>query len=242
VGNLADRLIRRLERLDRMSPEEKETLNSAIGHEFQVASGQEVIREGSTPKTSALLLEGLVARCNSLLSGQRQITAVHVPGDFVDLHAFLMAKMDHSVVALTPCRFGVLPHEALDRITTRLPHLTKLLWLTTLVDGAVHRAWLTMMGRMSSHARVAHLVCELYTRLKVVGLAPDQEFEFPLTQETVADMLGLSTVHVNRSIQQLRKEGLIVWKRPVIAIPDWDRLVEVAEFDPTYLNLEGKPL
>jgi CRP-like cAMP-binding protein len=242
LGNLADRLIRRLERFDRMSPEEKETLNSVIGHDFQVASGQEVIREGSTPKTSALLLEGLVARSNSLLSGQRQITAIHVPGDFVDLHAFLLAKMDHSVVALTACRFGVLPHEAIDDISRRLLHLTKLLWLTTLVDGAIHRAWLAMRGRMPSHARVAHLICELYIRLKVVGLAPDQEFEFPLSQETVADMLGLSTVHVNRSIQQLRKEGLIVWSRPVIAIPDWGRLVKVAEFDATYLNLEGKPL
>jgi CRP-like cAMP-binding protein len=193
------------------------------------------------PAASTILIEGWAARSKTLEDGARQITSIHIPGDFVDLHGFLLHKMDHSVVALTPCRIAAVPHENLCWITETHPHLTRLLWLNTLVDAAIHRNWMVAMGRLPAASRMAQLVCELYVRLEAVDLAKDYEFEFPLTQPVVADALGLSLVHVARTLREIRGEGLISWRTGTVKILDWDRLVEFSQFDPTYLSLMQEP-
>ncbi|MXQ11902.1 Crp/Fnr family transcriptional regulator [Microvirga makkahensis] len=231
-------LLLKLEQHDRLSDEEKRVLENAISRIRVVEADEDIVHEGDHPSESNLLLDGFAARYKIFSNGRRQITAIHVPGDFVDLHSFLLRAMDHGVLALTPCRIAVVPHTMLERITAEHPHLTRLLWLNTLVDGAIHREWLTAMGRLSATAHMAHFICELFLRLNAVGRTDGDTIQLPLTQAELGDTLGLSTVHVNRVLQELRKEGLIRWQGDALTILDWERLKTVGEFTPTYLNLQ----
>ena len=238
---MATPLIRKLEQRDLLSDEEKEVLENAIAKVREVAADEDIVKEGDRPSESSLLLEGFAARYKVLSNGRRQITDFHVVGDFVDLHSFLLKTMDHGILALTRCRIGAVPHATLHHITETYPHLARLLWLHTLIDSAVHREWLTAMGRRPANAHLAHLICELFVRLRLVGQADNDTIQLPITQAELGDALGLSTVHVNRVLQSLRAEGLVRWQGSSLTILDWDRLQEVAEFTPTYLNLQHEP-
>lgn len=238
---LLEPLFRRLEVRDKVSPEEKQALVDAAGTVETYPAGRDMVSEGDRPTHSILLISGITTRYNILATGQRQITALHVSGDFVDLHGFLLKKMDHSVGALTECRVLTFQHRELVRITENYPHLTRLLWLLTLLDGAIHRQWLVVMGRMSAVSHIAHLICEMYLRLKVVGLAADYSFRFPLTQVELADTTGMSAVHVNRTLQELRGMKLLQWQSGVVRILDWEGLQNVGEFNPVFLFQEQVP-
>jgi CRP-like cAMP-binding protein len=234
-------LIRKLEQYDRISDTERQLLEQAVVRQRAMAKGEDLVREGDRPSESLFLITGFAARYNLLRKGKRQITALHVPGDFVDLHSFLVKRMDHGVTAVTPCTVGVVPHEALCVISETQPHLTRLLALHIAVDAAIHRQWIVSIGRKSALEHAAHLLCELFLRLQAVGLTEGSSFKLPLTQAELGDTLGLSTVHVNRIIQELRAEGLITWRGDTVVIEDWPRLQETAEFDPTFLCLEREP-
>ncbi len=232
-------LILKLERRDRLSDEEKSVLENVCSPPRLVGPQQDFIREGDRPSVSTLLLSGVCGRYNDVADGGRQITALHIAGDFVDLHSFLLHRMDHGVVAITECQVTTVSHDTLRMITERFPHLTRLLWLNTLIDAAIHRRWLVAMGRLSSLAQLAHLICELWTRFEAVGLTEGEaSFDLPLTQSHIGDVLGISLVHVNRVVQQLRREGLIVWNGRRLTIVDMDQLTALAEFVPDYLYLE----
>lgn len=237
----ATALIRKLEQYDRLSDPERQLLERALVRHRAVAEQEDLVREGDRPTESLCLLTGFAARYNVLRNGKRQITALHVPGDFVDLHSFLIKTMDHSVMALTPCTVGVVPHEVLYAITETQPHLARLLGVHVAVDAAIHRQWIVCIGRQSAREHAAHFLCEMFLRLQVVGLTEGSSFRLPLTQAELGDTLGLSTVHVNRVVQELRKEGLITWRGDTVGIEDWPRLQEAAEFDPTFLCLEREP-
>lgn len=207
-----------------------------------VRAGVDIAQQYSSPAYSSLVLDGFAARYVVLLNGARQITELNVPGDFVDLHSLMMNPMDHGVVALTDCAISRAPHEGLRRLTETEPHLTRLLWMDTLIDAAVHRQWIAGLGRRTALARLSHLLCELYLRLVTVHRAGDWRMELPLSQAVLADVLGLSDVHVNRSIAQLRASGLVAWTGRVIELRDWDALAKQAEFDPAYLRLSKAPV
>jgi len=226
---------------DTLSEEEKGLLAGAMTVEMDFATGQDIVSEGSRPGYSTLIIEGLAARYKVLEDGGRQFTSLQVPGDFVDLHAFLLKTMDHGIIALSPCRVIAADHSRLRAITEQAPHLTRLLWLDTLVDGAIHREWIVAMGRRSKTAHLAHLVCELFVRLQVVKQTNGMSFRLPLSQAELADVLGLSIVHMNRVIGALRRLGVIGWANYMVTILDWQRLVEIAEFDPTYLSMNREP-
>lgn len=226
---------------DDVSPEERAAIAATFTHERSFSTGQDIVDAGSRPTHSSLLVEGIAARYKLLADGSRQITALQVSGDFVDLHAFLLKVMDHGIVAMTPCRIAYSDHGALRSITERSPHLARLLWLDTLVDGAVHREWIVAMGRRSKKSHLAHLLCELYVRLKTVNRTSGMSFQLPLSQAAMADVLGLSVVHMNRVIQTLRRERLISWTNQAVTILDWPRLVQMAEFDQTYLSMHKEP-
>jgi CRP-like cAMP-binding protein len=235
-------LAKKLQGYDSLSDVEKDVvLRQTMKGGRTFDAGGEIVRQGDRPAHSCLLLEGWAARSKTLEDGGRQITALHVPGDFVDLHSFLLHEMDHSVVALTACRIAFVPHENLRRVLDDYPHLTRLFWLNTLVDAAIHRNWIVAMGRLPAVNRMAQLVCEIYVRLEVVELARNLYFDFPLTQPVIADSLGLSLVHVNRALRNLRTQGLIVRRARTVQIPDWERLAAFASFDPTYLSLRREP-
>jgi len=238
---MAHPLIVKLEQRDGLSDEERRILQEATDSVETFKANEDIVREGDIADHSCLILDGWAIRSKTLADGRRQITAFHIPGDFVDLHSFLLKPMDHTINALTACKMALTPHSALRKITEEQPHLTRMLWLLTLIDAAIHREWLVAIGRLSATAHLAHLLCELYLRLEVVGLAKDHRFEFPVTQQVLADALGLSTVHVNRVVQELRRDSLVTWRGTHVTIKDWTALMALAEFDPTYLNLLTRP-
>lgn len=232
---------RRIEQRDVLQPEEIRALEERAGATVTFAAGTDIVPEGGRPTSSTLVVSGFAIRYKLMDDGSRQITAVHIPGDFVDLHGFLLKRMDHAVGALTNCAVVAFRHPHVREITEQFPHLTRLLWLSTLLDSAIHREWLVAMGRRSAAQAAAHLVCELYVRLATVGLAVPFRFELPTTQTVLADILGMSTVHVNRVLQQLRGDNLLSWTGRDVEILNWDALRQFAEFDETYLHLEHEP-
>jgi CRP-like cAMP-binding protein len=233
-----DLLFRRIENSGgELSPKQRSTLSEAFSGARSIAVKSDIIREGDRPDKSTLLLSGLAMRYRTLRSGDRQITAIHLPGDFVDLQSFPLKDMDHSVGALSQCEVATVPHSTLRNIVRTDPDLTEMLWRLSLLDGAIHREWLVAMGALPGVAHTAHLLCEVYIRLANVGLANDLAFDLPVTQVDLGDALGLSPVHVNRVLQDLRGNSVIRFDGKRVIILDWDRLVEIGEFDDKYLHL-----
>lgn len=203
--------------------------------------GSQLVIEHSRPGESCLIIGGLAAREVYLSDGSRQISALHVPGDFVDLHAFLLKLMDHSVVAITECEAVFVSHSDLLRVCEASSHLTRLFWLSTVIDGAIQRAWIASMGRRSPAAHISHLICEMYLRLRVVGLVENDAFDLPIAQYDLADMMGLSVVHVSRTLKDLRQTNTFTWESGKVHMRDFSSLAKAADFDPTYLNLIQEP-
>ena len=148
--------------------------------------------------------------------------------------------MDYTAIALTCCRLAVIPHANLRVISETMPHLTRLLWLTTVVEAAIQRQWLLGAGQRSALERLAHLLCEVFTRLEVGGLNDGQAFLLPLTQAELGDTLGISLVHANRVVGELRARGIVRWRGEQVEILDWPALRDLAEFDPAHLELEHR--
>lgn len=238
---MIESLLLSLQSRDVVSADEQEILRRLIAREKLFLVDEDIVSEGARPVYSCLLIDGFAARYKVMGDGNRQITALHVPGDFIDLHGYLLKTMDHSIVAISPCRVGFADHSALRDITEQNPHLARLLWLDTLIDGAIHREWIVAMGRRSKKAHIAHLVCELYVRLSIVNKTVGFQFYFPLTQLETADVLGISLVHLNKTLQVLRKDKLLTWINQTITILDWQGLTELAQFDETYLSRRSEP-
>lgn len=229
-----------LQRRDVLSGEEIAIVEKISAGRNSYPAKWELVAEGDTPTTSCLLLSGFAARYSVLADGRRQITAIHMAGDFVDLHSFLLARMDHSVTLLTDCVVAKVPHAYLRDVTEQHPHFTRLLWLLTIIDAATYRRWLLAAGRLSSAGQIAHFFCELFVRLQVVEQTDGFAFSLPISQGELSDAMGLSIVHVNRTLQMLRSRKVISWQGDDFRILDWNALKALAEFDPTYLNLHAK--
>jgi CRP-like cAMP-binding protein len=203
------------------------------------APRDEIVSADEPVDSSSVLLEGLACREKVLASGLRQITAFHLPGDFCDLHAYMLKTAPDSVQAITRCQVGVVTHDRLDAITSASPRIAHLLWKSILIDAAVNRRWLVCIGRQSALSRLCHLFCEFYCRLRTIGATDKFTCPFPIIQTDLADALGLSLVHINKTCARIRKEGLATLGNGVLTIHDWERLREAAEFDPQYLHLEA---
>jgi CRP-like cAMP-binding protein len=236
---IVETLIRALERRDVLSDRERAALVKGIAEVRIHAPGDTLIRAGATAEYSTLLVDGLLGRVFYMSEGKRQIVAMHVPGDFVDLHSLLLKRLDHDVVALSEVRVALVPHLVLRKLTETEPHLARMLWLLTVIDAAIHREWIGRLGH-SAAVRIAHLLCELQMRFAVVGLATPQGFPIDLTQADLGDMTGLTPVHINRTLRKLREANLAVVRDGYASIPDLAKLREFAGFDPTYLYLENR--
>lgn len=241
MAELIERHLTKLRLRDTLSAEEEKEVRSLISETIRLRPDQTFIRVGQELNTSTLLLDGWMARAKDLPSGQRQLAEISLPGDFVDLHGFTLKRLDHDIVTITSCTVGIVPHERLKTMTERFPHLTRLYWLMTNMDAAIHREWTLSLGRRTAVARMAQLFCELLIRLEITGLASSDSYEFPLTQVELAECLGLTSVHVNRTLQQLRRLNLIEVRDRRVQILDREALARVAEFDPEYLYLEKRP-
>jgi CRP-like cAMP-binding protein len=234
-------LLLKLRARDLLTEEEERVLRGSVAEVREVGGGRNIVRAGVTLGESLLLVEGIVARYKDLADGQRQIMELHVPGDFIDLHGFLLKRLEHNLGALTPVRLAIVPHERLRQITEDYPHLSRMLWFSTLIDAAIHREHILSIGRRTALSRIAHLLCELYVRLEVVGQAAEGRFQLPLTQADIADVTGLTSVHVNRMLKSLRDDELLTFRNAEVTIHDWERLRQIAEFSGDYLYLERRP-
>jgi CRP-like cAMP-binding protein len=233
-------LLEKLRARDEISGDEEQALRESIGSIRTFRPGARIVRAGVELDTCTLLVDGIVCRYRDLADGQRQIMELHVTGDFVDLHSFVLKKLEHHIGAITEARMALVPHRAVKRISEDYPHLARLLWFSTLLDAAIHREKILSMGRRSALSHVAHLMCELEVRLELVGLATRSGYRLELTQAELADVTGLTAIHVNRMLKKLRDDGLLTFRGGEVVIHDWDGLSEVAEFDPQYLFLERR--
>ena len=197
-----------------------------------------IVREREKTTHSCVMLSGYAMRHKIVLGGARQIVAVHMKGDIVDLQNSFLGTADHSVQVLTDSEVAFIPREAVKKIGFERPNVGMAMWHDTLVDGSVFREWIANVGRRDARARIAHLLCEFSLRLKVAGLGKATNYELPMTQEQLADCVGLTPVHVNRTLKGLEAENLIVRKSSrAIAIGDWKRLADAGDFDSNYLHL-----
>ncbi|HEY0043202.1 MAG TPA: Crp/Fnr family transcriptional regulator [Allosphingosinicella sp.] len=234
-------LLMKLRVRDSVSEEEERALRESVSELRDVPALKTVVRANVPLTHSTLLVSGLACRYKDLADGQRQIMELHVSGDFVDLHGFLLKRIDHHIGAMTAIQVALVPHEALQRISVEHPHLSRLLWLSTLLDAAIHREKILSIGRRSASGSIAHMLCELYYRLETVGLAADNRYQLPLTQADLADATGLTSVHVNRMLKRLRDEGMLTFRGGEVIIQDFEALKREAEFTADYLHLDRQP-
>ncbi|QRM34418.1 Crp/Fnr family transcriptional regulator [Microvirga sp. VF16] len=230
-------LIRKLESIFPLNDEERQALLDLPMQVSVIKEDQDIVREGDRPSRSFAILSGFTCAYKMTGDGKRQIVTFSIAGDIPDLQSLHLKVLDISVATLTPCTVGFIEHEALWDLCTRHPRIAAAFWRECLVEGAIFREWVLNVGRREAYHRMAHIMCELLVRLRAVGLAEDHVCELPITQVEFADALGITTVHVNRVMQQLRADGLIKTNGSRLNIPDWERFKEAGDFDPTYLHL-----
>ncbi len=230
-------IIAKLESILTLTDEERAAILRLPMQVMTLRPDQDIVREGDRPTRSCALLEGFTCTYKTTHAGKRQITAFQIAGDIPDLLSLHLKTLDTSVQTLTPCRVGFIQHEDLRELCHAHPLIAGAFWRETLVDGAVFREWMLNVGRREAYGRMAHLLCELVTRMRAVGLVQDYTCDLPMTQSELGDALGISTVHVNRTLQELRGAGLISLKGGTLSVLDWEGLKHAGEFDPAYLHL-----
>ncbi len=231
-------LIRKLESIFPLTDDERQAIENLPMQVMILKENQDIVRMGDRPSRSCLILSGFTCMYKVTGDGKRQIHNFNIPGDIPDLQSLHLQVLDNSLGTLTPCSVGFITHEALDKLCERHYRIAKAFWRENLIEGAIFREWMTSIGQRKAYPRIAHLLCEMLVRLRAVGLANGDSCNWPITQAEIGDALGVTTVHVNRVLQDMRADGLIELKGERLNIPDWDRLKEAGDFDPTYLHLE----
>lgn len=233
-------LAKRLGTVEDLTEEDQAQLDQLCRHVETIPAKRDITSEGDRPEQVHLILKGWAARYSIMDDGTRQITAFLIPGDFADLHVNVLDRMDHSILALTACKVAYIDVSELDRMTSENSRLTRAMLWSTLVDEAVLRQWIVNVGRRDARGRVAHVLCEMHARMSMIGLAKDDRLALPLTQNDLADATGLTSVHVNRTLQRLRHEGLIEIGSGTLNVREVSALQRAAGFDPKYLHLKRR--
>jgi CRP-like cAMP-binding protein len=197
-----------------------------------------IVREGDVPAMCGVLLTGFAFRQKLTGDGSRQIVSVHVPGDPLDFQNFYLDESDHNVQALTRAEVAFVERNELRELARARPAVSQAIFVITLIDASIFREWILNVGRRAAPARVAHVLCELGVRLDAQGLAEEYGYQLPMTQEQLADVVGLTPVHVNRTLKSLESQGLIKRDRRKVSFPDWQALRDVGDFNQRYLHLE----
>ena len=236
-----DLLIRRL-RLDKAVPAEDEAALHALPCTLRtLEAGSYLVREGEPPTTCAVLISGFAFRQKLTSDGQRQIVSLHIPGEPVDFQNLFLDVSDHNVQTLTRASLALIPRENLRDLVRTRPIIARAVLVYTLIEASIFREWVMNVGRRNARTRTAHLLCEFAVRLDALKIGGDGPYELPMTQEQLGDALGLTAVHVNRTLRAMQADGLIARDRRKITIPDWRALRTVADFNERYLHLEQQP-
>jgi CRP-like cAMP-binding protein len=237
IGRPYSRLLCRLERCGPLEPHDRQRISELPLIVTNVAANQEITHRGDRPSRCTLVLGGFLYAHKITSGARRQITSFVIPGDIADLQAAYLQSVDYSICALGPAVVAFLPHNALKEMLDQSPQLAQAFCRETFIEAAIYREWVTNLGRRESIARVAHLICELAARLQTVDLARDLCFTIPLTQAELADACGISSVHANRVVQELRRLSLVEWNSKQVRIRNWSGLSRLADFSADYLQL-----
>ncbi|OSI60937.1 cAMP-binding protein [Bradyrhizobium canariense] len=229
------KFIGHLQAIEGLSDDERRQIAALPSTLRQVSDGETLLRQGEDTSRCVFVVSGFLYQAR-IVGDRSQILAFHVPGDMPCLHTLLVSPMDADLVGLGPSLVGYVAHSPLKQLLDGSIHLTRAFWRETLIDAAISRQWIARLGAQAALPKVAHLICELAARLEVVGLVNNGRFQIPMTQRHVADACGLSIVHVNRTIQELRGRRLIAWEGSEIELLQPDELRALADFTPDYLT------
>ena len=236
-------MLRKLEYRQKLDADDRSAI-LALPHTVRsLEAGNYIVREFDRAEHSCVLLSGFAIRHKMVAGGQRQILAIHMKGELVDLQNSLLARADHSVQMLTQGKVASIARSEINRLASERPAVGRAMWIDTLVEGSISREWIANVGRRDARTRISHLLCEFALRLEVAGLGQQTGYELPMTQEQLGDATGLTPVHVNRSLKAIQEEGLIQRTSPrSIIIGDWTKLAEAGDFNSNYLHLrDGEP-
>lgn len=229
-------LIKRLRTCSGITDEDLHEIQALPITVRQYPAERAVVRDGETATDCCLIVDGFCARSKTIPDGKRQILSIHIPSEIPDLMSLFLHVMDHDLCTLTPCTLGFIAHETLQKLHRRRPNVAEIFWRDTLIDAAMFREWIVNVGQRPAPARLAHVMAELRERLKVIGRADRNSFEMPLTQEQIGEALGVTAVHANRVIKQLREEGVADLHRGRVTVLDEAKFQELADFDNRYLH------
>ena len=221
-----------------MTNSEKQTVEDLVSETAFVEGEKLLVKRGDFCSYSTMLIEGFMLRTIHE-NGERSIVGFQVPGDFVDLHAFALKRLDHDLLVIGKAKLGYVQHEDMKASLQDNPHLMRLFWSSTLLDAAIHREWIMKTAKLRATGRVAHFIAEVWYRLRMVDLGDRKGFKVPITQSQIASICGISTVHMSRTVRDLREGGVVDFRRGRIIILDADRLKAIGQFDPAYLYGEG---
>jgi CRP-like cAMP-binding protein len=233
-------MLLKFERRGRLDEGDRKALLALPHNIRRVAAGAHIIRDGDKPEICGVLLSGFAFRHKITGEGGRQVLAIHMEGDFVDLQNALLGVSDHNVQMLTDGDVAFIAKDAIRELALTRPAIGMAMWTDTLIDSAIFREWVVNVGRRDARSRIAHMLCEFSLRLEAAGLAKEHRYELPMTQEQLADAVGLTSVHVNRVLRQLGEEGLISRNKRSIVIEDWKRMRDVGDFNERYLHHDAE--
>lgn len=229
------KLIARLQAVVGLSEQDQAKLRRMPYKLKNLDNGELVLRPGESPKCSTVVMSGFLCR-QKVIYDRNQISSFYVAGDMPDLHTLHLPVMDHELCSIGNSTIASVTHDYLRQVMDESPRITQAFWRETLIHAAIYREWVENLGGRDALGRIAHLLCELANRLELVGLFDNNSFHLPITQQNIADACGLSTVHVNRTVQELRREGLLDWRNHTVQLPDRTALEHAAEFDRAYLH------
>lgn len=196
-----------------------------------------MIEQGAIPTKLGIMLDGWACRYKTIGNGRRQVLAFYLPGDVCDFNILMAPQLDSTIELIDGARVAGLSRAALGLLSRNQPRITRGLWWESQAAASVQREWMVNIGLRNARERIAHLMCEIVTRLDAVGLVSELSCDLPLTQADLGDACAMTAAHTNRSLRELRDAGLAVWRGGRLTVHDWDGLAALADFDPAYLQL-----
>jgi CRP-like cAMP-binding protein len=231
--------VKRLASRSVLTEDEVAALRGLKGQINRVAAHVDFVRLGEQVDHACLVVEGLVGRFGQTKDGIRQITCLHIPGDMADLPSVVSPQAGWALGALSSTTVLKIPHADLRRVAATHPGVAEAFWRDCVADGAMFSQWVVNVGRRDALSRLAHLFCEMAIRCEQAGQGDRSSYSLPITQADLGDATGLTSVHVNRTLKELRAQSIVDLRGGTVTIGDWKRLVSVGDFDASFLLLDG---
>lgn len=238
TSHLLERTIRKFARRAPLDAGDRAALRDLAFETKMVEAGRYLVREGEATDSCCLIVSGFACRHKITADGDRQIVSFHIAGDFVDIEGSLLKVADHNIQTIARSEVAFIASKAIVELIDSHPRIARAMWIDTLIDASIYREWVLNLGRRPALQRIGHILCEFARRLELADLGTKDGYQFPMTQEQLADAAGLTPIHVNRTLKQLEASELIVRNKRYIEIPNWERLRAVSGFNELYLHLE----